>query len=110
MTTSGSASKTPHRLTADDTAIIVLVAQYRCLSAPLIAVLMQRNLLSTRLPTRLKLLAEHGYLERKEQLSLRSEGKPPYAYLLAERGAEVAAVAQGLEPSEVDWKPSDNKV
>lgn len=111
MTTiSGSASKAPHRLTADDISAIILVATYRCLTGRLIASLLQRDLITTRLPTRLRLLAEHEYLDRREPLSLRSEGRPAYAYMLAERGAEIAAHQQGLQRSEIDWKPSDNNV
>jgi hypothetical protein len=95
-------------LTARDVQILTAVYEYRVLTRFHIERLLFPPGASSRCILRLRLLHEHGYLERQEQSSTPSEGRKPYLYLLTEQTARLLADALGGEREQIAWKPSDN--
>lgn len=97
--------------TARDRAIVTAVCTHRALTSDQVSILLwgQRQA-STRCRLRLRLLAEHGYLERAEQPVTLAEGRRPLVYFLAPSGLSLAARELAVEPESIDWKPSYNKV
>lgn len=87
------------------------VATHRALTSDQIAHLLWGHAkASTRCRLRLRLLVDHGYLERAEQPVTLAEGRRPLVYFLDAAGLEVAATELGIAPGEIDWKPSYNSV
>jgi hypothetical protein len=58
----------------------------------------------------LRLLTDHGYLERGEQPVTLAEGRRPLVYFLGQGGVDIAAAKLGVELADIDWKPSYNNV
>jgi hypothetical protein len=63
---------------------------------------------NTRCQYRLQLLYNHGCLTREEQPQKLSEGRKPFVYWLAKRGAEV--VEELLDGEELDWNSREHQV
>lgn len=61
-----------------------------------------------RCQARLKLLFQHGYLQRDEQPTRLSEGRQPLVYFLAGRGADALAAHCNVPVRDLDWRPRDN--
>lgn len=59
---------------------------------------------------RLQLLFEAGYLDRREQLQTRTEGRKPFLYFLTSAGSQLLVDELGIDPEAIDWKPSYNDV
>ncbi len=103
------------RLTARDAAILLAVYQYRALSTPQVERLFCSNgdsgeeaaKANTRCQYRLQLLYQHCYLTREEQPQKLSEGRKPFVYWLAKKGAEVVEELLGGE--ELDWNPREHQ-
>jgi hypothetical protein len=107
------------RLTPRDASILFAVYRYRALTTPQIERLFFSDnnakltasevpKLNTRCQYRLQLLHYHGYLTRDEQPQKLSEGRKPYIYWLAQRGAEI--VAELLDGEELDWNQREHHV
>ena len=56
------------------------------------------------------MLVQAGLLHRGEQEQVRSEGRRPYLYMLTPEGVQLLEDELGLEPEDIDWKPSYNSV
>lgn len=100
------------RIQARDVAIVEVVHRMRVLSSEHVAALLfgQLDGAGSYCRKRLQLLAEAGYLDRREQLQTRTEGRKPYLYFLAPAGVELLVSELGLEPETIDWRPSYNDV
>lgn len=100
------------RIQERDLAIVEAVHRLRVLSSDQVAALLfgQLNGAGSYCRKRLQHLAEAGYLERREQLQSRSEGRKPYLYFLAPSGVELLISELGHDPESIDWKPSYNDV
>ncbi len=94
-----------------DQAIIAAVYRYRALTTPQLSLLQWgATTPSSRCLLRLRLLTEHGYIERREQPSVLSQGRLPRLYLLAARGAELLADLSAVPPGEIRWRAHHNSV
>lgn len=98
------------RLTERDMAIIEAVASYRALTTEHIETLFFSPSTRSKCKLRLKYLYHHGFLLRTEQPQSISEGRKPFVYWLDRGGAEQIAINQGVEFSEVEWKPNAHKI
>ena len=97
--------------TVRDRQIVTTVYTHRALTSDQITLLFWGHPKSTsRSRLRLRLLAEHGYLERAEQPVALSEGRKPLVYFLAKGGVDIVAEEFGIDVSHVDWKVQDNNV
>lgn len=103
-------ASTKRRLTKRDKAVIHSVAMYRVLSTTGIAALFFPTTAATGVNSqclaRLRFLTRAGYLVRREQLSLRAEGRSPYLYYLGPEGVRFLRDL-GMSPADIDWRPSD---
>lgn len=104
-------------MTPRDKAIIRAVYEYRALTSPQIDALLfpaikgrKSHDPSSRCLHRLKLLTRAAYILRAEQPQLLSEGRKPYIYFLAPRGAAYLADLQGLFPELFDWREGEYHV
>ncbi len=101
------------RVTKRDAELVQLIANFRCLTSWQINRLLfppvrhDDTKINPRCQHRLKMLYQHGYLDRREQPQVRSQGSLPLVYFLARRGAELL---EELSGQEVDWDPDDNDV
>ena len=101
------------RVTKRDVELVRLIADCRCLTSWQINRLLfppvrhDDTKINPRCQHRLKMLYQHGYIDRKEQPQVRSQGSLPLAYFLARRGAELLDQLSG---EEVDWDPDDNDI
>lgn len=87
------------------------MATHRALTSDQLSVLFWgQEKANTRCRERLRLLSEHGFLERAEQPVTLAEGRRPRVYFLDRSGLEVAAATLAVEPSAIDWKKSYNTV
>ena len=98
------------KMTERDLEILRMVAIYRMVTSNQIRLLLfggkQR---STQCDLRLRLLFQHGYLERRSQATLHEENKP-LVYLLTEKGVRhLMAVDEG-EHSAIHWRPKLNQM
>lgn len=59
---------------------------------------------------RLRLLSDHGYVERYDPPVARGEGRRPFVYFLAERGAQLLGDLHAVPPGELTWRRDHNKV
>lgn len=103
----------PRRLypTERDRQIITAVYTHRALSSEHLALLFWGSITAnSRCRYRLRLLAQHGYLERAEQPVTLAEGRRPLVYFLDRGGVDVAAQVLSVAPHEIDWKPAYNNV
>lgn len=101
------------RLQARDLAAVDAVHRLRVLTSEHIAALYfpgADNGVGSHCRKRLQLLAEAGYLDRREQPQTRSEGRKPYLYFLSPAGRQLLIDEMGLDPDALDWKPSYNDV
>lgn len=100
------------RLQARDVAIVDAVHRLRVLSSEHVAALLfgQMDGAGSYCRKRLQHLAEAGYLDRREQLQTRAEGRKPYLYFLAPAGVELLVSELGLDREHIDWRPSYNDV
>lgn len=103
------------RLTARDREIIRSVYEYRALTTTQISDLLfvpieqrSRQTPSSRCLHRLKQLFQYGFLLRDELPHLLIEGRRPFVYRLDRRGAELLAMLDGCEVSELDWRSSEH--
>jgi hypothetical protein len=97
--------------TERDGKIVAAVCTHRALTSDQIALLVWGDLkASSRCRHRLRLLAEHGYLERVEQPVTLAEGRRPLVYFLATGGVELATTVLGPDAGASLWKPSHNRV
>jgi hypothetical protein len=90
------------QLTLRDIGIITAVCDYRALTTAQIEEIFFTPTTRSQCSLRLKLLFQHGYLQRTEQ---QLAGKHPLIHWLDKRGQEVVAAQRGVDPSEVDWTP-----
>lgn len=105
------------QLTRRDKEIIKAVYEYRALSAPQIgtlffppAVVKGTAVTHSRCLYRLKLLHTDGYLARAEQPQILSEGRKPYVYFLAKKGAQVLAAWLDCALDDLDFKESERRL
>lgn len=105
----------PFRLTKRDQQIVRAVYEYRALTtqqiyelvfAPIDAQIPPAP--SSRCLHRLKLSFHSGYLRRDELPHVLIEGRKSFVYRLDKRGAELLAMLDGCEVSELDWRPSEH--
>jgi hypothetical protein len=90
------------QLTLRDIGIITAVCDYRVLDATQIEEEFFTPTTKSQCSLRLKLLFQHGYLQRTEK---QLAGKHPFNYWLDKRGVDVVAAQRKIDPSEVDWTP-----
>jgi len=100
----------PHIFTRRDGEIVKAVYEYRVLTSVQLAALFlpsDRNpsTLSSTFQNRLKLLFHDGYLDRREQPQLLSEGSKPLLYFLDTKGARLIEDLIGDKPN---WRKADN--
>jgi hypothetical protein len=93
-------------LTPRDIAILETVYRFRVLSTPQIEALLFSTTNHTQARHRLKLLFQHGYLHRAEQMQYRSENRP-YLYFLDRKGAIELAAMYECEVKDLDWSTQD---
>ncbi len=60
--------------------------------------------------TRLRLLVAAGLLARLEQPVTRAEGRRPFLYMPTEAGCRLLVEELGIDPHDLEWKPSYNRV
>jgi len=97
--------------TERDREIVAAVSTHRALTSDQLSLLFWGDLkANSRCRLRLRLLAEHGYLERHEQPVALSEGRRPLVYFLGKRGLAMAADVRGVPESAIDWKKEHNDV
>lgn len=101
-------------MTQRDIAILQSVYQYRVLTSHQIERLLFHPVQTeehrrTRCGERLKRLYHHGLLQRREQPVTLDQGRKPFLYLLDRAGRDFLAQKNGIEPGQIDWKPSDNR-
>lgn len=99
------------RLRARDVEIVDAVHRLRVLSTDQIAQLFFPTAggeVSTACRERLRRLVQAGYLERGEQAQRRGDGRLPYLFMLTEKGSALLQEQLGLDPEEIEWKPSYN--
>jgi hypothetical protein len=90
------------QLTLRDIGIIMAICDYRALTTAQIEEIFFTPTTRSQCSLRLKLLFQHGYLQRTEQ---QLAGKHPLIHWLDKRGQEVVAAQRKIDPSEVDWTP-----
>ena len=109
-----SAEPPPMRLTARDRNIILAVYRYRLLSAHQVEALLFRSEKPhgkrTVCQRRLQLLYHHGFLERLPSPIFLGEGRQPYVYALARRGADLLATELDRDRADIGWQPKYNQV
>jgi len=96
-----------------DLEILEAVYTHRVLSSAQIAALFFRSTkdeVNSACRTRLRMLVAEGLLERHEQPVTRAEGRRPFLFMPTESGCHYIAYELGLDPTELDWKPSFNSV
>lgn len=106
------------QLTPRDSEIVEAVYTYRALSTPQIDALFfsgqhtarQRRQPSSRCQHRLKLLFHAGFLRRKEQAQVLSDGRKPLVYFLDRHGAMYLAELAGCTVPELDWDRQEHEV
>jgi hypothetical protein len=96
------------KLTERDAQVILAVYEYRLLRREQIERLFFPS--PNTANERLKRLYQHGFLERRWLPVEYGQGTGQAIYLLAERGADLAAERLGLDRGAVDWKESYNQV
>lgn len=97
--------------TERDREIVAAVSTHRALTSDQLSLLFWGELkANSRCRLRLRLLAEHGYLERAEQPVALSEGRRPLVYFLDKRGLALAADVRGVPESAIEWKKEHNDV
>lgn len=97
--------------TERDREIVAAVSTHRALTSDQVSLLFWGDLkANSRCRLRLRLLSEHGYLERAEQPVALSEGRRPLVYFLGKRGLALAADVRGVTESAIDWKKEHNDV
>jgi len=97
--------------TERDREIVAAVSTHRALTSDQLSLLFWGDLkANSRCRLRLRLLADHGYLERAEQPVALSEGRRPLVYFLGKRGLALAADVRGVPESSIDWKKEHNDV
>lgn len=100
------------RLTSRDKELIHKVWAYRVLDTKCIASLLfptaSVNTVSSQCLARLRFLTRAGYLERREQLQVMSEGRKPYLYYLGEKGARFIADLTGTTLEDLDWSSAES--
>ncbi len=98
-------------LTQRDILILEVVYQYRLMTSLQIeALLFPSATTHAQVRLRLRLLFQHGYLYRKEQLQRRSDGMKPFLYALDIRGAAELAALYGCALQDLDWHKRDCNV
>jgi len=117
MKTPPSPSESTFRPTARDIHIIEAVYTYRALTASQISALFfpkttikEKPKTHSNCERRLRLLTQHGYLLKKEQAHLLSEGKKELVYHLAKKGAEEIATLYGVPVAKLDWRPGQENI
>lgn len=101
------------RLRARDVSIVEAVHRLRVLSTEQIAQLFfpsEGEGVSSACRARLRRLVSAGLLERAEQEQRKAEGRRPYLYMLTEAGGQLLVDELGVEPENLDWRPSYNNV
>lgn len=97
------------RLQERDVLIVDAVHRHRVLSTDQIAKLFfptASGAVSSSCLARLRGLVKLGYLHRGEQEQVRRDGRKPYVYMLTRAGSQLLQGELGLEPEDIDWKPS----
>jgi len=121
--TSGSGrkttAKTPPRfsLTERDAEALMAICTYRALVPQQVEQILGFNptyvngvrKTHSNCERRLRLLTQHGYLIRTEQMMGRT-GRRPLVYWLSPHGAAEVALARGVSMSELDWRPRQHEV
>jgi hypothetical protein len=98
------------KMTERDTDIIRTVSVYQAVTTEQIRTLLfggkQR---STQCDLRLRLLFQHGYLDRRGQATLYEENKP-LIYVLTQKGIQHLAEVDGGDNSDISWHPKLNQM
>lgn len=97
-------------VTARDLSIIEAVYRYRIMTSTQIEALLFSTTTSAQARLRLRLLFQHGYLFRSEQLQRPSEGKKPLLYFLDTKGAEELARLFDCDIKDLDWSKDERTV
>lgn len=102
------------QITSRDKQIILRVFYYRLLTAHQIEALLFYTSSTPRgskaqCQRRLQLLYHHEYLDRIQLPVLMGEGRKPFIYGLAHRGAQLAAAELGMSNSTMKWHPKQNQ-
>lgn len=106
-----TAKRPGFKLTPRDGEIIDAVWRYRCLTTPQIARLFfptPTDTVSSQCLARLRHLTAAGYLDRREQPQIRSDGRKPSLFFLGKSGAGFLVEEIGVEPQDLGWKSTDN--
>ena len=97
--------------TQRDREIVAAVSTHRALTSDQLSLLFWGDRkANSRCRLRMRLLADHGYLERAEQPVALSEGRRPLVYFLGKRGLALAADVRGVPERSIDWKKEHNDV
>ena len=104
------------QLTSRDKQIILAVYRYRFINAHQIeALLFPPDPIKGRsrkqaCQRRLQRLFHNGFVTRIPLPIVLGAGRAPYVYALDERGADIVALALGIDRPNVSWKLADNRV
>lgn len=97
-------------ITERDIQILSLVYTFRAVTTDQIRrIVFHTDGKSTQCDLRLKLLFQHGFLERRSQTVLYEKNKP-LIYLLTEKGAKHLAEVSGGKRTEILWHPKHNQI
>jgi hypothetical protein len=103
--------KTSFAMTLRDREIIAAVSTHRALTTDQVSLLFwDRPKANNRCRHRLKVLSEHGFLERAEQPIALTDGRKPLVYFLDSKGLGVASEVLDVSPAKIDWNPKHNNV
>jgi hypothetical protein len=100
------------RLTERDRQIVLMVYDYRAVTAAMVETVLFAPKPNPRAPVdsrclhRLKLLYHHGYVARFPL----AHGRGSFVYMLDARGAELLAELLSMPVAELDWKPQDSQM
>lgn len=108
----------PRRLSLQprDLALLETALSHRVLTSPQLSALFfprakdAKDGIGSACRTRLRMLVAAGLLERQEQPVTRAEGRRPFLYMPTEAGCRLLIEELGVDPHEIDWKPSYNRV
>lgn len=98
-------------LTQRDIAILEALYQYRVMTSTQIETLLfPTTTTHAQARLRLRLLFQHGYVYRAEQLHRRSDATKPFLYFLDARGAAELAALYGCIVKDLDWSRTDRAI
>lgn len=98
------------QMTERDVEIMRTIASYQAVTSDQIRLLLfEGKQRSTQCDLRLRLLFQHGYLERRSQTILYEKNKP-LVYLLTRKGTQYLATIEDDEHPENEWRPKFNEL